>query len=119
MHTMCIRRLFHCKGLYIVDINNVSMWATAVSGYLFVVLTLLAGARWAFKHYLQNVLQDFKEAILPIQELKPNGGSSLNDKINKQIIPMLNTLVEKQQTIAVDVATLDGKFEQHIREHGN
>jgi len=26
-------------------------------------------------------------------------------------------LVEKQQNIAVDLGTLNGKFEQHIREH--
>jgi hypothetical protein len=100
-----------------MNIDNVSMWATAVSGYLFVVLTFLAGARWVFIHYLKNILGELKEAMLPVQELKPNGGGSLNDKINKEIIPMLNILVEKQQTIAVDVATLDGKFEQHIREH--
>jgi dihydroxyacid dehydratase/phosphogluconate dehydratase len=109
----------YCKGIYVVNLDNAAMWATAVSGYLFIILTLLAAARWVFRHYLENLFAELKEAVLPIQELKPNGGSSLNDKINKQIIPMLNTLVEKQQTIAVDVATLDGKFEQHIREHGN
>lgn len=100
-----------------MTIDNVSMWATAVSGYLFVVLTIIAGARWAFRHYLENLFVELKEAMVPVQELKPNGGGSLNDKINKEIIPMLNILVEKQQNIAVDVATLDGKFEQHIREH--
>ena len=41
----------------------------------------------------------------------------MNDKINKEIIPMLTTLVERQQDIAVDVATLNGKFHQHIAEH--
>ena len=48
------------------------MMATAVSGYLFVVLTIAAGFKFWFKHNIKEV----------IAELKPNHGSSIKDQVN-------------------------------------
>jgi len=71
-----------------------------------------------FKHGVQNVLrQEFQDIRDIKHEVTPNTGSSLNDAIRKQVIPMVETLVERQQEIAVDVAVLNGRFEQHVREH--
>jgi hypothetical protein len=56
-----------------LDLNNVSMIATAISGYLFVILTAGAWFRWWFKHHVKEV----------IAELKPNGGGSIKDQVNR------------------------------------
>jgi hypothetical protein len=55
-----------------MDINNISMWATAISGYLFVLITAGGLFRWWFKHHLKETLA----------ELKPNHGSSIKDKVD-------------------------------------
>lgn len=44
-----------------------------------------------------------------LSELKPNSGSSLRDSVNC----IQQDLVE----LKVDVATLEGKFDQHIKEN--
>jgi hypothetical protein len=74
------------------DLNNVSMMATAISGYLFVIITAGAWFRWWFKHHIKETLA----------ELRPNGGSSIKDSVNR---------------IELILAKLEGKFEQHIKEH--
>ena len=48
---------------------TVDQWATTISGFLAVILAVGAGFRWLVKHYLA--------------ELKPNGGSSMNDRLTK------------------------------------
>lgn len=79
---------------------------------------MLSGLWFVIKRTINHVIAEHIEDIKIIKhEVTPNSGGSLNDKINKEVIPMLTTLVEKQQKIAVDVATITGKFEQHIREH--
>jgi hypothetical protein len=55
-----------------MNIDNISMWATAISGYLFVVLTMAAGFNWWFRHHIKEI----------IDELKPNHGSSIKDKVD-------------------------------------
>lgn len=95
-----------------------SDWATVIYSYTFVT-GALGGVIWfvvkkAIHHVIEENLEDLK---IIKHEVTPNSGGSMNDKINKEIIPMLTTLVEKQQDIAVDVATLSGKFHQHIVEH--
>ena len=76
------------------------------------------GIWYVFKHGVQNVLrQEFQDIRDIKHEVTPNTGSSLNDAIRKQVIPMVETLVERQQEIAVDVAVINGRFEQHVREH--
>jgi hypothetical protein len=54
------------------DLNNISMLATAISGYLFVIITAGGLFRWWFKHNLKETLA----------ELKPNHGSSIKDQVN-------------------------------------
>lgn len=48
---------------------TVDQWATTISGFLAVALTIGAAFRWLIKHYLK--------------ELKPNGGTSMNDRLTK------------------------------------
>lgn len=95
-----------------------SDWATVIYSYTFVT-GAVGGVIWfvvkkAIHHVIEENLEDLK---IIKHEVTPNSGGSMNDKINKEIIPMLTTLVEKQQDIAIDVATLSGKFHQHIAEH--
>ena len=48
---------------------TVDQWATTISGFLAVALTIGAAFRWLIKHYLS--------------ELKPNGGGSMNDRLTR------------------------------------
>jgi hypothetical protein len=48
---------------------SIADWATTISGFLAVALTLGASLRWIIKHYLA--------------ELKPNSGSSMNDRLTR------------------------------------
>ena len=80
------------------------------------------GVWYVFKHGVKNVIKDLEreshEDIKTIKhEVLPNSGGSLNDAIRKQVIPMIETLVERQHGIDLKVSELNGKFEQHIREH--
>ena len=56
-----------------MDLNNISMLATAISGYLFVIITAGAWFRWWFKHHIKETLA----------ELKPNHGSSVKDQVTR------------------------------------
>lgn len=56
-----------------LDLNNISMLATAISGYLFVIITAGAWFRWWFKHHIKETLA----------ELKPNHGSSVKDQVTR------------------------------------
>ena len=95
-----------------------SDWATVIYSYTFVTGAIGSVLWFIAKKAIHHIIEESKEDIKTIKhEVTPNSGGSLNDKINKEVIPMLTTLVEKQQKIAVEVATLNGKFEQHIREH--
>ena len=87
---------------------------------VFTVGATATGVWYVFKHGVKNVMkQEFEDLQTIKHEVTPNSGGSLNDAIRKQVIPMVETLVERQQEIAVDVAVLNGRFEQHIREHND
>jgi len=95
---------------------------TVLYNAVFTVGATATGFWYIFKHGVRNVIKDMqneqREDIKIIKhEVLPNSGGSLNDAIRKQVIPMVETIVVRQQDISVDVATLNGKFEQHIREH--
>jgi hypothetical protein len=65
------------------------MMATAISGYLFVILTAGAWFRWWFRHHVKEV----------IAELKPNGGGSIKDQVNRlenRVDDIYKILCEKQ-----------------------
>ena len=63
---------------------SIADWATTISGFLAVVLTVGAASRWIIKHYLA--------------ELKPNSGSSMNDRLLR---------VETKLEIIYDIITKD------------
>lgn len=48
---------------------TIADWATTISGFLAVLLAIGAAFRWLIKNYLS--------------EMKPNGGSSMKDSINR------------------------------------
>jgi hypothetical protein len=72
------------------------------SAQIGIVVSAAAGIKWLVKKYLS--------------ELRPNGGSSIHDKINKEVIPMLKELRSEQVNIGEKVAKLEGRFEQHVDE---
>lgn len=79
---------------------SVSDWAALTSVILGVGGVTIIGIKWTIKHYLA--------------ELKPNGGSSLNDIIKLQLLPLVKELRSDQIEIKKDVAKLEGRFEQHL-----
>jgi len=81
---------------------NLSNWLQAIAAAIAILGTVGWGFRWTIKHYLS--------------ELRPNHGSSLNDKINLVIIPMLEKLSQSQDHIEERVIKLEGRFEQHVDE---
>jgi hypothetical protein len=55
---------------------------------------VIIGIRWTITHYLS--------------ELKPNGGSSLKDAINRIAVDMVE--------VRVSLSRLEGRFDQHVEE---
>lgn len=74
----------------------------------------LALMRWVIRNEVREVKANTREIKY---ETSPNGGGSLNDYIKKEIHPLLKEIRTDQIEIKVNVGTLEGKFEQHIREH--
>ena len=85
---------------------SVADWATTLAGFAATAAFLGAVGAWIMRTWMKGFLS----------ELKPNGGSSLNDKINLEIIPMLKELRGEQLVIGEKVAKLEGRFEQHVEE---
>jgi len=61
-------------------LENAAMFATALAG----VVIIISALAWVFKNWLKNYLQ----------ELKPNGGSSLADSV-KRIEQRIDYLTEQ------------------------
>lgn len=74
---------------------SLSDWGVLTSIVFAVGGVTALGIKWTIKHYLS--------------ELKPNGGSSLNDKIKLEVLPLLSE-------IKVELAEMRGRFDQHIDE---
>ncbi len=74
----------------------------------------IALMRWVIRNEVREVAKDTKAIRY---ETSPNSGSSMNDYIKKEIHPLLKDIRSDQIEIKVNVGTLEGKFEQHIREH--
>jgi hypothetical protein len=68
-------------------------WAGIAASITATLAGIGAFSRWMIKSYLS--------------ELKPNGGSSLNDKIKLEVLPLLTE-------IKVDLAELRGRLDTHI-----
>jgi|GEM_PF-4552327 len=93
-------------------------FTTIAYNAIFTIGAMATGIWYVFKHGVKNVLREERESIREIRhEVLPNSGGSLNDAIRKQVIPMVETLVEKQQDIAIELGTLRGAFNQHVKEH--
>lgn len=75
---------------------TIDQWATTISGFLAVILSVGTSFRWLIKHYLK--------------ELKPNGGSSMNDTLSK-LESKVDCLIQRQQEIKIDVEVLKAKYE--------
>ena len=82
---------------------SVESWIAITTGELALLGAAAAGVKYLVNKYLS--------------ELRPNGGSSIHDKINKEILPLLKELRQDQITIKADVAKLEGRFEQHVDEN--
>lgn len=85
-----------------------------VLGAIAILGTGLALMRWVIRNEVREVAKDTKAIKY---ETTPNSGSSMNDYIKKEIHPLLKEIRHDQIAIKVNVGTLEGKFEQHIREH--
>lgn len=97
---------------------SASDWATVIYSYVFVSGAIGTVLWFIMKKAIHHVIVESQEDIKTIKaEVTPNHGSSLNDKIKLEIIPLLKELRSSQVTIGQDVARLEGKFEQHIEEH--
>ena len=73
-----------------------------ISAALAILGAIGIALRYLVKHYLS--------------ELKPNHGTSLNDKIQLEVLPLLRDLRDNQIKIAIKLAKLEGRFEQHVDE---
>lgn len=71
-------------------------WASLAAAVTAVLTGFGIFTRWIVKSFLS--------------ELKPNGGSSLSDKIRLEILPMLTE-------IKSDISELKGRLDEHMREH--
>ena len=80
------------------------------SSALFIGGSVLAVARWVLKNHTETLVKDY------LSELKPNHGSSLSDVIRLEVLPLIRELRENQQHIQVELARLEGRFEQHVDE---
>ena len=60
---------------------------------------------------IQNHMNKIMSTLVKdyLSELKPNHGSSLRDAVN--------SIKEDITSVKVDLATLEGKFDQHIKEN--
>jgi hypothetical protein len=97
---------------------TVDQWATTLSGFLAVIVGVGAGVRWLMKSYIHKYVEEVRaEALEYLVELKPNSGSSLNDMLRLEVLPLIKELRENQIGIGNTVAKLEGKFEQHTQEH--
>lgn len=95
-----------------------SDWATVIYSYTFVT-GALGGVVWfILKKAVHHVIEENLENLKVIrQEVTPNHGSSMNDAVKLQILPLLREVREAQIEIKSQVDKLEGKFEQHIEEH--
>ena len=82
-------------------------WATTLAGFTATAAFLGTIGACVIRTWLKGFLS----------ELKPNGGSSIHDKVNLEVIPMLKELRSSQLEIGEKVAKLEGRFEQHVEEN--
>ena len=83
------------SNIYVIGEKlTVSDWAALTSVIVAAGGATALGIKWTIKHYLA--------------ELKPNGGSSMRDAINKIGLDITE--------VRVSLARLEGRFDQHVEE---
>ena len=94
-----------------------SDWATIIYSYFFVIAGIGSVLWFVAKKAIHHVIKESQDDIKTIKnEMTPNHGSSIHDKINLEIIPMLKDLKVNQSEISAKVSKLEGRFEQHVDE---
>lgn len=73
-------------------------WAGVLSGFAAFGAAIIAATSWVLKSYLKNY----------VHELKPNGGGSMKDTVNK--------IHSEITDLRISVARLEGRFTQHLDE---
>jgi hypothetical protein len=92
--------------------------ATVIYSYFFVTAGVLSAVWFVAKKAIHHVIEESLEDLRVIRaEVTPNHGSSLNDVIKLQVLPLVKELRENQVEVQQTVSKLEGKFEQHIKEH--
>jgi hypothetical protein len=81
---------------------SAAVWIQTIAGSCAILGAIGVGVRYLVKHYLS--------------ELKPNHGSSLNDTVKLQILPLVQELSKDMTSVKISIAKLEGRFEQHIEE---
>ena len=77
---------------------NIADWAGAAASIAAVAAGIVAATTWLLRTWLKGYMY----------ELKPNGGSSLKDSVNKIATDMTE--------LRISVARLEGRFNQHVDE---
>ena len=77
-----------------------------------------ASKRLFHKIFVESLIRVIKQIVLEtihpyIRELIPNGGSSLNDTIKLQILPMVKETKYEVEKQGKQIARLEGRFEQY------
>jgi len=105
------------------------MDATTVIGTSASVIAIggvfLGFARWILKKQTEDLVKEYLADIKESSsQLRPNHGSSLNDVVQLQVLPILKKLdrgqdeIRDEQTeIKVNVARLEGRFDQYVEEN--
>lgn len=93
--------------------------ATIIYSYVFVTGAIGSVVWFIAKKAMHHVIEESLEDIKIIKhEVTPNSGSSMSDVVKLQLLPLVQELRVNQLDISSDIAKLEGKFEQHILEHG-
>jgi hypothetical protein len=77
---------------------NIADWAGTAASIAAVAAGIVAATTWLLRTWLKGYMY----------ELKPNGGSSLKDSVNKIAADMTE--------LRISVARLEGRFNQHVDE---
>ena len=77
---------------------NIADWAGTAASLAAVAAGIVAATTWLLRTWLKGFMY----------ELKPNGGSSIKDSVNKISTDMTE--------LRISVARLEGRFNQHVDE---
>jgi hypothetical protein len=77
---------------------SLAEWAGTLAGFAAFGAAIIISTSWVLKSYLKNY----------VHELKPNGGGSMKDTVNKIHAEMVD--------LRISVARLEGRFTQHLDE---